>query len=105
MEEKPLTLEECLNQPRGYEGRLFQPPKLERDIAAYIVLDRREETIDIEVYLQGARTEVRRGVPLEPRLQDTALTSRELFKYYLEIGRAARRSWAGLLGCTQEDKD
>lgn len=102
--EKPLTLRECLAQPRGTKGRLFEAndddstafkarlkiPDSDGFSGTYRVLSHEPNYMDIEGYMLGGRRKVFRRVPTEHRMEDTVIEGNELMEWYIIAGQTGR---------------
>ena len=91
-----LTLEECLKQDRGYQGRLFEVDenKLgigEKSIHLYRVLDYKDATMNIKGYLRGRGVQRLDNVPVDDeRKQDVVMNSKRLMDWYRMAGLAGK---------------
>jgi hypothetical protein len=88
---KGLTLKECLEQDRGYEGRLFEidgPGIGYHDSHVYRVIELSRGIMNVESYVVGCILEEIRDVPISERLQDRVMDSDHLLEWYRMAGRA-----------------
>jgi hypothetical protein len=94
-----LTLEECLTQSRGYEGRLFETPENslgieipgERNFTnVYRILKVEGDKMNIEGYLLGGSFVVIKNLSVTDRLQDKVINSEHLMEWYKMAGRAGQ---------------
>lgn len=94
-----LTLRECLEQSRGYEGRLFETPNDSLGVEipgknnftnVYRVLEIAGDKMDIEGYVVGGNFVEIRNIPLKDRLQDKVMGSEILMDWYRMAGLAGK---------------
>jgi hypothetical protein len=104
-----LTFGDCLSQPQGTEGRLFEVDDSNADAfrtfheipdsqglaGTYRVLRVQEDRMQIEAYMLGGRRRVFNDVLVAPRRTDNVMTDDSLLNWYVMAGRAGSQMPSG----------